>query len=423
MRCLQPVELSRRKFLRSLTAGSVLAGCLPKLNFAADKRLPRVAAINSVYRLKSHAYHIAGRLIYGYRREGVHHQPPFQLVRMYNDQYPAEDLSRDVCRRHGIELSKTIADALGGSGKLDIDAVLLICEHGDYPVNALGQIEYPRYEMFSQIVDVFRSSGRSAPVFVDKHLSYDHAKAAKMAAVSRELGFGLMAGSSLPVTWRRPEIEPALETRFQEGLVTFGFDRGPVEIYMFHGLEALQCMLERRRGGETGIRSVTGLAGPAVWKAGDEGRWSWKLLEAALARSPSRNYGDVRENVTRPTALLIEYQDGTRGTVINLAEQTSDIAFTGTVVGASEPVSTLFMLPPPPGANYFNALVGNIEKHFAAGKSPYPLERTLLTSTALDLGLRSLHDGSRPRSDEALHIRYQAPADSGFSRGRYTDAG
>src|SRR5262245_18388979 len=89
-------ELSRREFLdtaATATALGMLASGLSAESFAAQpaaeksgsgkaQELPRVAAINSIYRLRSHAYHIAGRFIYGYSREGVHHQPPFKLVRM-----------------------------------------------------------------------------------------------------------------------------------------------------------------------------------------------------------------------------------------------------------------------------------------------------------------------------------------------------
>ncbi|HEV3024696.1 MAG TPA: hypothetical protein VGX76_19605, partial [Pirellulales bacterium] len=197
------MPFSRRDFLSSgsfAALASIAAPFSPALadepaepEAAPAKELPRVAAINSVYRYKSHAYHIAGRFIHGYQREGVHHQPPFHLARMYNDQYPKDDLGREACRRHGVGLSKTVAEALGGKATLDVDALLLICEHGDYPVNEFGQILYPRYELFEQIVEVFRASGRSVPVFVDKHLSYDHRLAGKMVATARELGFGLMA--------------------------------------------------------------------------------------------------------------------------------------------------------------------------------------------------------------------------------------
>lgn len=421
-------SVSRRSFLGS-AAAAVLAGTAVHAQppapgkSAVSPRRPRVAAINSIYRLRSHAYHIAGRFIHGYTKNGFHHQPPFDLVRMWNHQQPENDLGPSVCKTHQIELTRTIADALGGERTLDVDAVLLIIEHGDYPVNERGQVLYPRYEFFEEIVDVFRKSGRSVPVFVDKHLSYDHRLAAKMVSTAREMKFGLMAGSSLPVTWRRPEIEPPLGTRFEETLVTFGFDRGTVEIYLFHAMEVLQCMLERRPGGETGVKSVQFLEGEAVWKAGDAGRWSWRLLDAALSRCASRNTGPVRENVLVPQAVLVDYRDGTRATVLNLIEQTSEFAFAAQVAGRTEPLSSCFYLPAPPGARFFDPLTSNIEAFFASGTPPYPVERTLLTSTMTDLAMVSRFEGQRVVEHPALAVAYQAPENSGFFRGPYIDAG
>src|SRR6185436_3145055 len=34
----------------------------------------------------------------------------------------------------------------------------------------------------------------------------------------------------------------------------------------YHALEAMQCMIERRRGGETGIKSEQMIEGDAVWR-------------------------------------------------------------------------------------------------------------------------------------------------------------
>jgi hypothetical protein len=143
------------------------------------------------------------------------------------------------------------------------------------------------------------------------------------------------------------------------------------------------------------------------------------LLDAALGRNPSLNPGDVRANVRNPQALLIEYADGTRGTALNLIDQVSEFSFAGRVDGREEPISTWFVLPPPPGAKFFDALCWNIEKFLTAGRAPYPIERTLLTSSALDFGMRSMKRGG-PQSSELLDVRYTAPADSGFVRGRYT---
>jgi hypothetical protein len=380
----------------------------------------RVAAVNSIFRLRSHAYHIIGRMVFGFQKDGLHHQPNVEVVRMYNDQTPRDDLSVDFCRRHGIELVKTATAALGGD-QLDVDAVALIIEHGDYPVNEFGQILYPRYELFQEIAGVFKKAGRGVPVFCDKHLSYDHQKAADMVATARRMGFGLMAGSSLPVTWRVPQIELPRESKIEEAVVCFGYDRSYAEIYLFHALECLQCMLERRRGGESGVKSVTCLQGDAVWKACDDGRIRWPLVVEAIGRSPSANVGPIRENVLNPLAILVEYADGTRGAVLNLIEAVSDFCFAAKLKQQDEPVSFNFDLPPPPGARFFDPLTYHIEQFFHSGAPPYPVERTLLTSTVLDLALHSLKDGSRPLASPALAIRYQPPANSGFFRGPTMD--
>lgn len=425
--------LARRKFVAAGVSGLVaaLSGGRPSVagGDAAEQaasaptspRRIRVAAINSIFRFRSHAYHIVGRMVFGLKKDGLHHQPNLQVVRMFNHQSPPDDLSRGFCQRHGIELVKSAAQALGGDGGLDVDAVALIVEHGDYPANEYGQILYPRYELFQEVIDVFRKAGRGVPVFVDKHLSYDHRKAAEMVATARKLGFGLMAGSSLPVTWRTPQVELPLRSPLEEGVVTFGYDRGLAEIYMFHGLESLQCMCERRIGGESGVKSVVCLQGDAVWKACDDGRISWPLVQEAIARSPSANVGPIRENVAKPLAILIDYGDGTRGAVLNLIEAVSDFCFAGRLKGQTEPVSCCFDLPAPPGARFFDPLTYHIEQFFHSSRPPYAIERTLLTSTVLDLALHSLKEGSTPVASSFLDVRYQPPATSGFFRGPVAD--
>src|SRR5262249_52276439 len=224
--------------------------------------------------------------------------------------------------------------------------------------------------------------------------SYTFDKAQKMLARGKELGFPVMAGSSLPVVWRRPELELKLESPVEDALVA---TYGPIEVYGFHGLETLQVMVERRRGGETGVKAVTCLTGNDVWKAGDDGCWNWELLEAALGRSETLNVGDIRKNVgtvavgamprTPATAFLVEYRDGTRGTVLLLNGHVQAFCFAARIKGESRPASCLFCLPPPPGAKFFDCLVANIEKFLEIGKSPYPVERTFLTTGILDAAM------------------------------------
>jgi hypothetical protein len=431
---------SRRRFLASAAALTLAGGVSGEgqgaevgLSRSRPGRLPTegrkpLAVITTVYRPLSHAYHIAGRFLHGYGREGKLHVPGQYVASIFADQMPENDLSREIGKVYGVRVPRSIEEALLQDGKLAVDGVLLIGEHGNYPRNPKGQILYPRWEMFEKITACFRKAGRSVPVFNDKHLSYTFAKARKMVDTARELRFGLMAGSSLPVTWRRPELEPKLETPFTEGLVAA---YGPIEVYGFHALEALQCMLERRKGGESGVRHVTCLTGKDVWRAGDNGEWSWDLLDAALARSESVNLGDIRVNVgsmtvqgmppVPPTAFLIDYRDGTRGTILLLNGHVQDFTFAGRVRGEPHPLSCMFHLPPPPGARYFDALAANIEKLFTTGQSPYPVERTLLTTGILDAAMEShAQRGNRIETPE-LDVRYTAPADSGYFHGPVAD--
>jgi hypothetical protein len=428
------LRCSRRKFLASAAALTLGAGVASGRDTQPSPAHPGqpstqgrkpLAVLTTVYRPLSHSYHIAGRFLHGYTLAGKPHVPKHYVHSLYVDQTPDNDLSRDVAKEFGVRLTRSITEALtDGGDKLAVEGVLLIGEHGNYPRNDKGQILYPRLEMMEKIVEVFRKTGQSVPVFNDKHLSYSLANAKKMVGWANELKFPLMAGSSLPVTWRRPELELKLETPLEDALVAA---YGPLEVYGFHALETLQVMLERRKGGESGVQAVTCLSGKDVWKAGDDGKWSWELLGAALGRSETVNLGDVRKNVgsmsvqsmppAPATAFLIEYRDGTRGTILLLNGHVQDFTFAAKLKGETKPASCLFQLPPPPGAKYFDALTANIEKLLETGKSPYPVERTLLTTGILDAAMESHHRrGTRVETAE-LDVKYAAPADSGFLRG------
>jgi hypothetical protein len=443
------IPLDRRSFLASAALIGSGGSCLPLAAADVPRTLPpkrskpaekKIAVVASVYWYLSHAYHIAGRFLHGYMLGDDIHFPEHDVASVFVEQ-PTRDLSKDLAKEYGFRIAPTIEDALTlGTGKLAVDGVLLICEHGNYKYNAKGQKLYPRYEFFREIVKVFEKSGRSVPVFNDKHLSYDRKKAADMVATAKKMGFPMMAGSSLPVTWRRPELELPLGTKLKEAVLV---SRGELEIYGIHALESLQCMAERRfkaSGGREpavlptqGVKAVTCLQGDAVWKAGDDGLWSWELLEHAIGRSPSRNVGDVKGNCRRfqppsswgfstrgPIAFHVEYLDGFKATVLQLDGHVADETFAARIDGEKKPVSCLFWLPPPPGAAFLGALARHIEKFVATGKPPYPVERTQLTGGILEYALTSRVQNSARLETPDLDIRYDPPADSGFMRGDYT---
>src|SRR5262249_53582054 len=157
---------------------------------------------------------------------------------------------------------------------------------------------------------------------------------------------------SVPVTWRRPPLELPKNCDLT-GAVQVGY--GPFEAYGFHALEALQCMVERRKGGETGVKSVQCLQGEAMWQAMDQGRFSRALLEAAMSRVPAHAAGDYRALTSKTSdagVFLVEYIDGFKAAVAmpnGWAHEGDGGAFTfaGQLKGNDKPVSTLFYLQQP----------------------------------------------------------------------------
>ena len=387
----------------------------------------RIAVVATIYRYLSHAQHIGDRFLVGYPRAGRWHKPDMQVVSLYVDQRPDGDQSEARAKEFGFRVYPTIAGALRcGGDKLAVDAVLIIGEHGDYPRNEKGQILYPRYEFFQQCVEVFEKDGRAVPVYNDKHLSYSFEKARWMVEQSKKMKFPMLAGSSLPVTWRLPDLDVPLGAEIEEALMVGEGGSDPMD---FHALEALQCMIERRKGGETGVRAVEMIEGDAVWKAADAGRWSQPLLTAALSRSDTPQgltlkdgrtqdlvaNGELRRLVKDPAAYFIEHNDGLRTTLLMLNGAIQDFNFAARVKGQGI-LSTQFLLSPVPNVTYSACLVSKIEDMFATGRAPYPVERTLLVSGALEACLTSRLQGQKRMETPHLNVRYQAPQESQHAR-------
>jgi hypothetical protein len=413
--------LTRRTFI-----GSGVAAALPLRG--AEVAPKRIAIVTTIYRLQSHGQHIGDRFIIGYPYAGAWHKPNTKVVSLYVDQKPDGDLSADRAREFGFQVYPTIAEALRcGGDKLAVDAVLIVGEHGNYPRNDKGQILYPRYEFFQQCAKVFEQDGRSVPVYNDKHLSYSFEKARAMVDTSRRLRFPMLAGSSLPVTWRLPELELPHGCHIDDALMV---GNGGSDAMDFHALEALQCMVERRGRGETGVKAVQLIEGDAVWKAGEEGRWSKELLTAALSRSDTPmgtgdtesrpedlvSSGQLPRIVKNPAAYFIEYRDGFKATLLMLNGGLKDFNFAAKVRGITGIQSTQFFLSPDPNVTYSACLAHGIEKMFESGVAPYPVERTLLVSGVLESCLTSKVRGHERLETPHLAVAYRAPIESVYCR-------
>jgi hypothetical protein len=416
----------------SISRRAFLAGTAP-LALAAQQlaQRPKLAAVCTIFFKYSHAQHIIDRFLDGYGWNSTHHYPPMDLVALYVDQTRENDLSRERAARHPeMKIYPTIAEALTrGASKLAVDGVVVVGEHGHYPRNEKGQTKYPRYEFFQQITSVFRASGRSVPVFNDKHLSWNWDWAKEMCETARRMGFAFMAGSSLPVTWRTPSLEMPPDARVREALCVC---YGGVDSYDFHGLETIQSMVERRRGGEKGVRWLEAYRGENFWKALENGVWPRDLLEAALCRShtlkPARAgfndifpaLDDMRRLVRDPVAYHYEHEDGVTCTMLLMDGLVRDFNFAARLEGRTELFSTQMYLPMPDGrttlANFFSPLVHHMETMFLTGKPAYPVERTLLTTGLTAAGVESLFRNQTRVPTPQLAIAYQPARESTFWR-------
>ena len=364
----------------------------------------RVAAIVTTFFPNSHAGVIVPKFLRGFPIDDGFIAPRTQLASLFIDQIHQNDVGRQIAHEYDIPIYEGIRAALTlGGDSLAVDAVLLIGEHGDYPRSALGQEMLPRRYFFEQICGVIAEFDRPIPVYNDKHLSYRWDDAHWMYTTAQQLDIPLWAGSALPVGWRRPNFEHPLDAPIDEAL-SIGFHM--LERYGFHALESLQCQVERRQGGETGVRSVQCLSGDAVWRAADEGRWSVELADHALGAIEDGPEHLDPSQVEDPHIFLVEYCDGLKGAALMLGDngyvrKFAYAAKRGTVVDAMEYYTDS-------GSTHavFSYMGLNIEDFFLTGVPPSPVERTYLTTGILEAVMRSHGSGGALIETPHLAICY-----------------
>jgi hypothetical protein len=411
--CL-PQSATRRQFLQcaAILAGSsglVAPRWLLGDETAAGPKKPKVAVIYTEFTYRSHAHVILENFLEPYLFNGELVTSPVEVASLFADQTPANDMGAAISRQYKIPLYKTIDEALClGTGELAVDGVVLIGEHGKYPENSLGQREYPRKRFFDDTVAVMKRSKKFVPIFNDKHLSFRWDWAKEMYDTARELGIPLMAGSSVPLAQRKPPLELPAEAELEEIVAVQG---GPVESYDFHGLEVLQSLAEGRKGGETGIARVEFLTGDPLFRAADRGRWSFELAEAAMAAESGSRHVPLKELIRQPArGILLTYKDGLKGMVLSVGY--SAVRWSAACRLKNEPAAraTYFYGGPWNNRGFFRALAHAVQLHVVERKSPYPVERTLLTTGALDAAMHSRAADGEPHATPQLEFSY-APVD------------
>jgi hypothetical protein len=410
----------RRDFLKKSAIISTGLGLAPEL-LSADNESPllfnqavskssgvsvmkNLAFIANIYRNSAHADVIGTKLFVGIPTDEGMIEPKVNIASMWIDQIGENDTGVRIGKMNRIPIYPTLEAALClGGEKLAVDGVIYIGEHGEYKYNRLGQKMYPRMNYLDRIFREMDAAGKPVPVFSDKALSYSWLDSKWIYDRAKELDVPMMAGSSLPYCWRDPDLEHPIGTRITEA-VAIGY--ASLDAYGFHVTEILQCMVERRAGGETGVSSILGLEGADVWAAIDSGKISQKLVEAACDTIKGKAMGSMREIVKTPYAVLVNYSDGTKGTILMLDEYVNQgWAYAADADG--ETVATEFVLDHSMSYSHFSYLALNIQEFMDSGKPPIPIERNLLTSGIIDMGIRSLA-GQKEIQTPFLNIKYSA---------------
>ena len=354
------------------------------------RTLNKLAFLLEDFSSGSPAQHLVDRFLMGYARDGEFHKPgPREVsayVMMTNDggfEKRPEDF--------GLRIASTAEQAVDGA-----DAVVVVSRKPGVMANdRLLRIALDR-------------APEGSACFVHGTLSSGLALGREAVALARSRKISLLAGSALNVTHRLPAVEVPAGTALAEALIVVqinqvmapgqsGTGSGTLGGAELNALEGLLPIIERRAGGESGIRSVRWLEGDDVWKAGDKGLWSRPLLAAALSRSNSPlgdpvvdgrtqdifGLGLVRKLARHPVAWQLTHHDGLKTTILVLDGVVNDFNF---AVGSRDgrTFSAQLFRAPPPVEQHYSLLMATIEDFLRGGASPWRVERNLLISGLLE---------------------------------------
>ena len=365
------------------------------------RELRKIAFLFEEFAPATPGQQLLDRFLIGYPRDGEFHDPRIPVVAahlMLGVNAPELD---DRADDYDLTPAETVEAAVAGA-----DAVVVVPRRPGGLAN----------ERFVELA--LQQAPAGGACFVYGALCNRLARGQEFARVARERNLELRSGASLSLTWRLPPVELPWETPLADALVVA---QGPFPGAEMQALDALAPVIERRRGGESGVRRVYYLEGEAVWRAGDRGLWSWPLLAAALSRSDSPQgdsvldgrtqdlvgLGQVPKLARQPRALALEHEDGLRTTVLTLDGVVADFNFAVRAVDGAVVSAQLFRAPPP-GEQHFSLLAAALEDWFRGGPPGWPLERGLLIAGLLETFAQPAARDPRGVATPDLRIKYRA---------------
>jgi len=354
------------------------------------RTLRKIAFLIEEFATGSPAQHILDRFLIGYSLHGSFHR----IADLEVSVYLIVSSESDFGSRHedfGLRIEPTVEQAVANA-----DAVVIVPRRPGAVAN----------EAFLNLA--LRNAPEGSACFVYGALANGLASARQFTALAASRKIALLASTPISVTWRLPPIDLTPGTPLSEALIVVQvsalaaqasppFPPASLRGAELHALEGLLPVIERRRGGETGVRSIRFLEGKGLWRAGDKGLWSQALLAAALSRSdtPQGNalldgrtedlvgLGLVPKLARNPRGWLLEHHDGLRSALLFLDGVVADYNFAVRALDGSV-ISAQLLRGAPPAEQHFSRLTGIVEDFFRAGTTPWRIERNLLIAGLLE---------------------------------------
>ncbi len=363
-------------------------------------RTPRkIAFLLEEFTNLSPAQQLLDRFLIGYPRDGMFHTPEGTTVAAHlmlgNNEADFEKRTDEF----DLILAPNAAQAVAGA-----DAVVVVSRKA-------GAVAHDR---FLQIA--LESAASGSVCFVHGALSNTLERGREQLRLAQSRHIALLAGTPVGLTWRLPDVDLNPGTPLTDALIVV---QGTFPGAELHALEGLLPVIERRRGGESGVRSIRFLEGKNFWRAGEQGHWSWPLLASALARSHTPQGDAVLDGRTQdlvglglvpklargPRGWLLEHHDGLRSSLLVLDGVVADYNF-AVLSDQGAMVSAQLFRAPPPAEHHFSRLAATVEDFFRTGKSPWPVQRNLLIAGLLEIFARpATRTGHRLETPE-LQIAY-----------------
>ncbi|MBI3417177.1 MAG: hypothetical protein HY043_17950 [Verrucomicrobia bacterium] len=342
-----------------------------------NRKLKKIAFIVEEFSVPSAAQQLVDRFL-------IDHPRRSELQRV-NDCHIALHLSgaaenTEVRRREkdfGLLLSDSLSNALANA-----DACVLVWHgHGTRANSAL-------------LTEALEKLPGGTACFVHGVLDNTLEGARKNLQQAAKRRIQMLAGMPYATSFRLPDIDLKLGTPLTNALIVV---QGPPFDAELDALQGLLPVLERRRGGETGVRRVRQLRGAEVWAAGEAGEWSKRLLTSALSRSNTPQGDPEKDGRTQdlfslglvpklardPRAWLLDHHDGLRSAILVLDGVVADVNLAVEMRGG-EIFSTQLYRPPLPADHNFSRLAAVVEDFFVSGKAPWPVQRDLLIASLME---------------------------------------